>query len=166
MPSTSVEWIAIADKFNELWNFPNCIGAVDGKHVVMVAPPNSGSIYFNYKRGHSIVLMAVCDAQYRFIYIDVGTNGRESDGSTFRNSSFVAAMESGSLNFPPPKPLPGRENAMPYALVADAAFSLSVEYLFLGFGFIHFFGFINLIHLCHSRPSSNLFLAANAHHRN
>lgn len=49
VPSTENEWMTVSQEFLSQWNFPNCIGAVDGKHVVMTAPANSGSIYYNYK---------------------------------------------------------------------------------------------------------------------
>lgn len=111
----------------EKWNFPNCVGAVDGKHVVMVAPPNSGSIFYNYKHTHSIVLMAICDGDLKFIYIDAGANGRISDGGVFNNCSFSTALGNGSLHLPAPQPLPGHDINVPFVIVADDAFAFKPE---------------------------------------
>ena len=49
MPQTSDDWKKIAENFEKKWNFPHCIGAMDGKHITITAPYNSGSYYFNYK---------------------------------------------------------------------------------------------------------------------
>ena len=69
--------------------------------MVIQAPANSGSLYLNYKATHSILLLAVCDAQYRyaiiiliiydnyifrFILIDVGQFGHHSDRGMLSNS--------------------------------------------------------------------------------
>jgi hypothetical protein len=75
VPVTIEEWLWHAQKFEDKWQFPHCIGALDGKHIVMRLPSNSGSYYYNYKNTHSIVLMALADASYTFTYIDVGCNG-------------------------------------------------------------------------------------------
>lgn len=123
-PNTADGWESVAQKFNDLWQFPNCIGAVDGKHVVMAAPTNAGSTFYNYKGTHSIILMGIADAEYKLLYIDVGRNGRFSDGGVFNRCTFGQALDRNELGLPAPKPLPNRSMPVPYVLVADDAFAL------------------------------------------
>ena len=68
-PISFQEWKEVAQGFASAWNFPNCVGAIDGKHVVMQAPPLSGSGFYNYKNQHSLVLMAACDSNYCFTFV-------------------------------------------------------------------------------------------------
>jgi len=58
-PKTTEEWLELSRKFEQRWNFPNGLGAVDGKHIVMQQPWKSGSHYRNYKGTDSIILMAM-----------------------------------------------------------------------------------------------------------
>nr|CAI5847063.1 unnamed protein product [Callosobruchus analis] len=114
IPSTA-DWKIIENGFRKQWNFPGCCRAIDGKHVVIKAPPDSGSLYYNYKETNSIILMTVVDYKYCFSYIDVGCNGRVSDGGVFHNCALYQELENGVLP----------EN---HVLVGDNAFPLK-EYL-------------------------------------
>jgi hypothetical protein len=125
MPESYEEqWKAIAEDFWNNWNLPNCIGAADGKHVNIEAPANSDSVYFNYKKTFSAILLALVDAKYKFIMIDVGSFGRSSDGATFSNSALEKRMENGTLNIPPNSFLPGINIEAPFVIVGDEAFPL------------------------------------------
>lgn len=89
MPTpTEEKWKEIAKRFEELWNFPNCCGAIDGKHIRLEQPYNVGSLYYNYKKYHSIILQAVVDADAKFVAIDVGDYGRNNDSGVFNHSVF------------------------------------------------------------------------------
>lgn len=123
------DWNAIADGFNQRSNFPNCIGAVDGKHIRMINPKFSGSSYRNYKNYFSIVLLAVADSNYSFIYVDVGSYGKDSDPTIFRNSTLCNKIDNDSLELPPSNQVPGITDPIPYAFVGDEAFGLSKHLL-------------------------------------
>jgi len=121
---TKEDWQKISREYKELWNFPNCIGSLDGKHINIQCPINSGSAYFNYKGVNSIVLLALVDAHYRFITIDVGSYGRNSDGNVFAKSALGKALENDTLDVPPDTPIAENGDPMPYVIVADEAFPL------------------------------------------
>ncbi|KAJ8893474.1 hypothetical protein PR048_006072 [Dryococelus australis] len=88
-PTRGEEWENVAGEFEHRWNFPNCIGAVDGKHVVNMPPPGSGSYIYNYKDFHSQVILGIADANYELLYFRFGINGRVSDGDIFEASDLT-----------------------------------------------------------------------------
>ncbi|CAH2083600.1 unnamed protein product [Euphydryas editha] len=125
IPTPSREkWLQIADDMWTMWNFPNCLGALDGKHVAIDAPSNSGSLYFNYKKSFSVVLLALVDANYKFIAVDIGSYGKNSDGGILTNSALGRGLENGTLNVPESSPLPGTNILTPYVILGDEAFAL------------------------------------------
>jgi len=105
-PNNPDKWLEIANQFYIKTNFPNCIGAVDGKHIRCINPKNEGTMFFNYKKYFSIVLVAVVDADYCFTTIDVGAYGTESDSTVFKDYPFGKNLYSEELNLPPPTCLP------------------------------------------------------------
>ena len=65
MPNiTTAHWEEIEEGFRQRLKFPNCIGAMDGKHIVIQCPPLSTTEYYNYKGTYSMNLMAMVDHQY------------------------------------------------------------------------------------------------------
>ena len=123
-PSTKDEWALISHDFQEKWQFPNALGAIDGKHIVIIPPPNSGSNYYNYKHTNSIVLLAIAGPNYECLFADVGTNGRMNDSGIWNKSSLRCAIESREIEFPEPKTLPYRSEKLPFVIVGDDAFAL------------------------------------------
>lgn len=124
-PITEERWLEISNDFLKYANFPNCIGAVDGKHIRILQPSATGSLYHNYKHFFSTILLAVCDANYCFLYIDVGAYGKSNDSSVFKDSLFYKHMTEGTLNIPPPKPITVDNTSLPHIFVADDAFGLA-----------------------------------------
>ncbi|KAF4517884.1 hypothetical protein B566_EDAN001838 [Ephemera danica] len=123
-PPTRTQWKAIADEYLLFWNLAHCCGGIDGKYIYMQAPPNTGSIYFCHKSMFALVMMALCDARYRFIWVDIGAPGSESDGGILQRSDLGLALHNRMLNLPAPDLLPNSNVTFPYYFVGDEAFPL------------------------------------------
>ncbi|XP_069979435.1 uncharacterized protein [Penaeus vannamei] len=114
-PQTPKAWKKDTQGFSKKWNYHNCGGALDGKHVPIKKPTNGGSVYYNYKNLHSIVLMAVADANYKFLYVDVGAERGAGYGGMRSKCDLNQAIEKKRAGFP---------EAIPFYLISDDAFAL------------------------------------------
>lgn len=78
---------------------PNCVSSIDGKHVRIKAPQHSGSLFFNYKDYFSIVMLALVDADYKFVAVDAGSYGKEGDSNIYRKSMIGKKLQETILIF-------------------------------------------------------------------
>ena len=124
LPSCSREWLQISKTFLSRWNFPNCLGAIDGKHIQIRPPSDTGAEYFNYKKTFSIILLAIAGPDYECIYADIGSNGRMNDSGVWNASDMRENIEDDDLGIAAPKPLLFGWIKIPYVFVGDDAFAL------------------------------------------
>lgn len=68
--------------------------------------------------------MALVDADYKFIFVDVGSEGKVGDAGVFYKCALSSRLQYNQLNIPPPENIPGMQHPMPYVIVADDAFPL------------------------------------------
>ena len=124
VPSTFDEWKTISDGFHSKCSYPFCIGALDGKHITIKKPDNSGSEYFNCKGYFTIVLLAIASYDYKLIFAYVGASGRYCDAGLFESSSLKAKMDEKSIGFPEPDVLWYNFLECHYHVIRDDAFPL------------------------------------------
>ncbi|KAL4131524.1 hypothetical protein QTP88_008819 [Uroleucon formosanum] len=128
-PMTEDMWKDTAAKFEQRANFPYCLGAIDGKHIRIIKPSGTGSQHFNYKNYFSIVLLAIVDSNYKFVYVDIGSFGKDSDSTIFKNTTFWNLLQKNELNIPESCPILNTNINADYVFVADEAFGLSQHVL-------------------------------------
>lgn len=121
---TKEQFSDIASDFYKKWNFPNVLGCLDGKHVRIRCPNSTGSIHYNYKDFFSIVLLALVDANNKFIAVDIGSFGREGDAGIFSKCEMGKAIRNKTFDFPQPSKIPGTDIISPYVVLGDEAFPL------------------------------------------
>lgn len=90
------------------------------------SPKNSGSLFFNYIDYFSVVLLAIVDANNcKFVAVDVGAYGKESDNGIFNKSIMGKKIAENNFNIPPSKLLQGTNVMSPHFLIGDEAVALS-----------------------------------------
>ena len=117
-PSSVNDWKSISERFEEVWNFPHVVGAIDGKHIRTECHKLGGTLCHNDKGFFRMVLLAVCDAGYCFtlFYNDCGV---------LANSFSGKGLESNKIQLPPDEPLDGcLFSPQPYYLLGDDIFPL------------------------------------------
>ena len=123
-PSNRDYWLRTAEEFKDEWHYPNCMGTIDGKHVMMECPKNCGSAYSNYKGFHSIVLLAVCDAKYCFTLLDIGGVGSTNDASLLNESEISRLFEESPTLFNVPSNSSHGGKELPFVIVGEDIFPL------------------------------------------
>ena len=133
MPNTTEEWEIIEHETRRFWQFLNCIGAADGKHVVILHPSNSGSEFYNYKgffQSFYLLLLIITTSSF-LPMLDV--KGELVMEECTEIVFFYKVTQENLLELPPDKPLPVSNNPyyvsqntelMPYVFLADDAFPL------------------------------------------
>ena len=125
-PKTAQELQDIMISFEEDWQFPCCFGAVDGCHLPIKCPKGgaeSAKEHHNFKNFYSIVLMAIVDAKYRFMWASSGFPGNSHDAIIFQSTQlFQNIGENNDLRSMSKRE--GTTNIYPL-IVGDSAFPFS-----------------------------------------
>ena len=98
VPSSTSEWLHISRRFEETWNFPDTVEAIDAKHIRIECPRHSGSLYYNYKGFYSFVLLAVYEANYCLTLFDLGQYGSNNGASVLANSKLGKLLDENKLH--------------------------------------------------------------------
>ena len=100
------------------------IGCIDGKHIRIECPKLIGTLYYNYK-GFSMVLLAICDANYCFTLFELGQYGSNNESGVLANSQMGQMFEDDLLNVPPDTKLQkDDQHDCPYFLLGNEIFPL------------------------------------------
>lgn len=92
-PITNQEIKETIDAFNDKYSYPMCIGSIDGTHISIEPPSGEETDYFNYKKHHSVIVLAVVNADLKFTYINVGAPGRCNDAFVYNRSKLFDVIK-------------------------------------------------------------------------
>ncbi|KAK8771708.1 hypothetical protein V5799_025045 [Amblyomma americanum] len=125
LPRTDEDWKEVMRLFGDKCNFPNCIGAIGGKHVTIKKPARASILYMNHKKTFSVILLAAVDANGKFIYIEAGVPGGEESGELWQKAALPKAIEDKRTRLPRLVEVASSPNVLlPPTFVTDSALPL------------------------------------------
>lgn len=112
----------MATYFENRWGLPQCVGAIDGSHIPIIAPRDYHCDFFNRKGWHSIILQGVVDGRGLFWNVYTGMAGSLHDARVLRLSALWELVEHGRL-YPANKRNVGGVD-MGFYVLGDSAYPL------------------------------------------
>lgn len=122
-PSINIDVLTTRQTFESLTDLPNLVGAIDGTHIKIKTPTQSGPDYFSRLQQHDVVVQAVADREKRFLDVVASFPGNMHGSRVLRNSSLYRRITNNEFLLGPAVRVGAREiNPL---LLGDSAYPLS-----------------------------------------
>ena len=125
-PTLPEDWLLVESVFRWKWNFPHALGVLDGRHIPIRCPQGRGSLFLFCKGFHSIVFLALVDGDSKFLWVDMGAAGSNSDGHIFKHTNLRHNIEDSSIGFPDSESLGIGGPKVNFFMFGDDAFPLKL----------------------------------------
>lgn len=126
LPNSCDEWRKISKEFYDEYKLPNCVGALEIRHLAFKPINKKGQMRDNrFFTDNTIALIAILDAHSNFMYIDVGQKSTLNDKNLFNNSNLKNLIDNNVINLPNSDQLPNSDKSIPYYFIGDYSLPLN-----------------------------------------